>query len=81
MYTIQVQNKHYKDAIFRDITGADINVAFRKVVIMLKNDCSSDQAINQLSLSDITPNNVVKLAESYGYILTDVTEKYNQNNN
>lgn len=76
MFTIKVQSKNYKDIIFRDIMGADINVAFRKVLMMLKNESFSDQRINKLSYSDITPSNAVELAKSYGYILTDVTEEY-----
>ena len=76
MFSVKVEKGSCRVLVWKDILGSDINIVFMKVLQRLVDMSFSDERINKLSYSDITPNNAVELAKSYGYILTDVTEEY-----
>lgn len=76
MFTVKVQKSSGRVLVLQDILGSDINTVFMKVLQRLVDMSFSDERINKLSYSDITPDNAVALAKSYGYVLTDVTEEY-----
>lgn len=76
MFSVKVQKSSGKVLVWKDILGSDINIVFMKVLQRLVDMSFSDERINKLSYSEITPNNAVELAKSYGYTLTDVTKEY-----
>lgn len=76
MFSVKVQKSSGRVFVWKDILGSDINTVFMKVLQRLVDMSFSDERINKLSYSEITPDNAVELAKSYGYILTDVTAEY-----
>lgn len=76
MFSVKVQKSSGRVLVWKDILGSDINTVFMKVLQRLVDMSFSDERINKLSYSEITPDNAVELAKSYGYILTDVTQEY-----
>lgn len=78
MYTVKTTNSNLfrGSAIYRDIIANNINDAYRKVMMRNIAACSVNDPAYNVNVYDITEENVLELANKYGYTLTDLTAEY-----